>query len=58
MDICYRISWTTFKRANVKVLEIQDCWFGVTYKEIIQKAFAEFMLGSFGSNEIIEDLND
>jgi len=34
------------KRANVKVLETQDRWFGVTYKEdkeIVQKAFAELI---------------
>ncbi len=34
------------KRANVKMLETQDCWFGVTYKEdkeIVQKAFAELI---------------
>ena len=34
------------KRANVKVLETQDRWFGVTYKEdkeIVQKAFSELI---------------
>ena len=34
------------ERANVKVLETQDRWFGVTYKEdkeIVQKAFAELI---------------
>ncbi len=34
------------KRANVKVLETQDHWFGVTYKEdkeIVQKAFSELI---------------
>lgn len=34
------------KRANVKVLETKDRWFGVTYKEdkeIVQKAFSELI---------------
>ena len=34
------------ERANVKVLETQDRWFGVTYKEdkeIVQKAFSELI---------------
>lgn len=34
------------KRANRKVLETQDRWFGVTYKEdkeILQKAFSELI---------------
>ena len=34
------------KRANVKVLETQDRWFGVTYKEdkeIVQNAFSELI---------------
>ena len=34
------------KRVNVKVLETQDQWFGVTYKEdkeIVQKAFEKLI---------------
>lgn len=34
------------ERANVKVLETQDRWFGVTYKEdkeTVQEAFAELI---------------
>lgn len=50
------------KRANVKVLETQDRWFGVTYKEdkeIVQKAFAELIQNGIyaensGSDEIIK----
>ena len=31
------------ERANVKVLETQDRWFGVTYKETVQEAFRELI---------------
>ena len=45
------------KRANVKVLETQDRWFGVTYKEdkeIVQKAFAELIQNGIYAEKLWE----
>lgn len=45
------------ERANVKVLETQDRWFGVTYKEdkeIVQKAFAELIQNGIYAEKLWE----
>ena len=50
---------TTFGKVSVKLLETQDKWFGVTYKEdktVVVESFAKLIEDGVYKNDLFSDL--